>query len=125
MTPQMLTVGATAKVLNVSVAYVKELVSASRLEGVVTLANGHLRIPSSEVERVHKAMKATTRRALNRLAVLGAPQRALELENARRRAANWDADGSGPTARASRPGLLRHGYVARPPWRNGSPIECS
>lgn len=94
-TKEMLTIGATAKVLNVSVAYAKELVSASRFEGVVTLANGHLRIPSSEVTRVHKAIKATTRRALNRTAQLDAPQRAVELEPARTRAAKLRSVKSG------------------------------
>lgn len=100
---EMLTIGAAAKVLNVSVAYAKGLASASRFEGVVTLANGHLRIPSSEVTRVHEAMKATTRRALKRTAKLDAPQRALELENARTRAAKRRSVKSG--GKSERTGL--------------------
>ena len=63
-------VAEASRTLNVSPTYVKQLVAAGRFQGFAKLANGHLRIPATEVVRVARAMKARRRRALNKLAEL-------------------------------------------------------
>lgn len=83
-------VSQAARTLNVSPVFVKSLVSAGQFHGVRQLANGHLRIPASEVDRVAKAMRATSRRALNRLEKLTAPARQKELDAAQaQRRSQW------------------------------------
>ena len=65
--PALLTVAATAERLAVPAAFVRELLGAERFRGVVTLANGHRRIPSGEVDRVRRLMRARRRHVLLRL----------------------------------------------------------
>ena len=84
--PRMLTTRQAAAVLNVSRAYVLQLVSNSAFKGVAFTKGRHLRIPDVEVERVRKSMQADMRKAIDEIARIAVDAASCELEEARRAA---------------------------------------
>ena len=83
---RMLTTQQAAAALNVSRAYVLQLVATNAFGGVVFTKGHHRRIPQTEVERVRKSMQSSMRKAIDEIARITEDASHRELQEAKQKA---------------------------------------